>query len=316
MPAPSELAALAAAAAASLCSEDTSGCGVAPGVRIVRAAALLADVCGGGGGAAADAFDGAGVFDAVLRAAQDGSDPLTQMVLLEAVPALAAAPAGRRALARSGLLGADALLECAVASAMHAGCDFLYADERRIDPADGEMKAFFKPDWSPDLQLSTNYIGCIWFAKAALYAACAPFDEAEGEYGMALRLTERAQRIVHIPLVLAERATKTLDTAAAERQALRMAAKRRGLRGTVETGCIPGVYRLRRRVPQNGAAVIGPGKGRIPGMVSIIIPTAATRGLIKICLESIRTHSSWRNFEFICLDNISDDNKEWKYFHP
>jgi len=211
-------------------------------------------------------------------------------------------------------LGADALLECAVASAMHAGCDFLYADERRIDPADGEMKAFFKPDWSPDLQLSTNYIGCIWFAKAALYAACAPFDEAEGEYGKALRLTERAQRIVHIPLVLAERATKTLDTAAAERQALRMAAKRRGLRGTVETGCIPGVYRLRRRVPQNGAAVRGPGKGRIPGMVSIIIPTAATRGLIKICLESIRTHSSWRNFEFICLDNISDDNKEWKYF--
>ena len=73
-------------------------------------------------------------------------------------------------LAPGDQLGADALLELAVESALDRRADFFYADERRVDPADGAVRAFFKPDFAPDLLLSTNYIGRPWVATAALLA--------------------------------------------------------------------------------------------------------------------------------------------------
>ena len=36
-----------------------------------------------------------------------------------------------------------------------------------------EREPFFKPDFSPDLLLSTNYIGRPWFASTALLAEAA-----------------------------------------------------------------------------------------------------------------------------------------------
>ncbi len=201
-------------------------------------------------------------------------------------------------LTAGDLLSADALMELAVATSVWRGADFLYADERRIDPSDNEMKAFFKPDWAPDLLLSTNYIGRIWVARGDLLAR-ADLTEYRCEYGLVLALTEQAQRIAHVPKVLCERRSKVLDQVPEERAALRAALKRRGIRGAVEPGCIPGTHRVRRRVA-------------VKGLVSIIITTVATRGLIKICLDSIRAHSTYRNFEFICLDNIAEANIEWK----
>src|SRR3954452_15315246 len=65
-------------------------------------------------------------------------------------------------------LGCDALLQMALATAMHEDADFLYSDERRLNPATGLVEAFFKPQWSPDLMLSTNYVGRLWCARASL----------------------------------------------------------------------------------------------------------------------------------------------------
>src|SRR5205823_14891901 len=65
-------------------------------------------------------------------------------------------------------LGCDAFLELALATAIHADCDFIYSDERRRNPASDAVDAFFKPQWSPDLILSTNYVGRLWCARADL----------------------------------------------------------------------------------------------------------------------------------------------------
>jgi hypothetical protein len=71
-------------------------------------------------------------------------------------------------LAPGDELGCDALLEFALASGFAREADLLYSDERRADPVDGRATAFFKPRWSPDLLLSTNYIGRAWCAKSEL----------------------------------------------------------------------------------------------------------------------------------------------------
>ena len=65
-------------------------------------------------------------------------------------------------------LAVDAFAEIALAGGLHREADFLYADEARVSPASREREPFFKPDFSPDLLLSTNYIGRPWFAAAAL----------------------------------------------------------------------------------------------------------------------------------------------------
>lgn len=201
-------------------------------------------------------------------------------------------------------LGEDALLELAVASALDRAADFLYADERRTDPADGEQRAFFKPDFAPDLLLGTNYIGRPWVATAALLARIGATlgDLARhGEYDLVLRLTEQAGAIRHVPQVLAARGARALDPPGTERRALARALARRGMAGEVLPGCITGTFRIRRP----------PAAGR----VSVIIPTAATRGLVRTAIESIRAHTARDRIEIIVIDNIEPDTPDaahWK----
>ena len=222
---------------------------------------------------------------------------------------LAAASAGPRllgVLTHGDLLGEDALLELSIEAAGAERPDLLYGDERRIDPADGRVRAFFKPDWSPDLLLSTNYIGRPWAASPDLLGRAAVLLgdlERHGEYDIALRLAEQARRIAHVPKVLCARGARALDTPAAERRALQRALGRRGIAAEIETGCIGGTWRVQRT------------RADAP-LVSIIIPTIATRGLIKTAIGSIRERSTYRNFEIVCLDNIREgetaDGADWK----
>ena len=82
-------------------------------------------------------------------------------------------------------LSCDALLQFALASGLHRNADMLYADEVRLSPASREREPFFKPDFSPDLLLSTNYIGRPWFASTALL----------GRSGVTLRDVLRDRRV-------------------------------------------------------------------------------------------------------------------------
>jgi ADP-heptose:LPS heptosyltransferase/GT2 family glycosyltransferase len=199
-------------------------------------------------------------------------------------------------------LGCDALLELAVATGTNRDADFVYSDERRIDPVTQLVEPFFKPDWSPDLLLSINYIGRLWCATMQLLQrAGATLDEliAGGEYDLVLRCTELARGIAHLPLVLCERSLTPLDDDRSERSALERAMIRRGISGRIDAGCAPGLYRLKREV-QSGA------------LVSIIIPTRAARGLIKGCIDTLRRITAYRNFEIICVENIPARERRWK----
>jgi ADP-heptose:LPS heptosyltransferase/GT2 family glycosyltransferase len=200
------------------------------------------------------------------------------------------------------LLGPDALLEAALASGLDRGAELLYGDERRAEPVSGRVAPFFKPDWSPDLLLSTNYIGRPWFAAAGLVARAgltAPGLRRQGEWDAVLRLAEQAGGIRHIPRLLAERDEAEPDTVAQERAALKRAIARRGIAARVEPGCLPHVHRLRRAV-------------QTTGLVSIIIPTRASRGLVKTTIETIRANTRYPRIEIVAIDNIPETDRRWK----
>ncbi len=190
-------------------------------------------------------------------------------------------------------LGPDALMQMAIESGLHPNADFIYSDELRPDPVSGELKAYFKPDWSPDLLLSTNYIGRFWVATPALLGrAGIELDGAErpGDYDTVLRLTRAAGWIAHVPMALCERSSPALEDEQSERTALARAAEATGVAAEVLAGCAPGIYRLRRAL-------------RTTGLVSILIPTCGARDSIKTCIASIRGVTAWRNFEIVCVEN-------------
>ena len=197
------------------------------------------------------------------------------------------------------VLACDALLEFALRAA-NGGVDFLYADERRTNPASQRTEAFFKPGWSPDLLLSANYIGRPWCARAEVFrkAKLSAAPKYRGQYDCVLRCTEQANLVERVPKVLCERAPLG-ETPASEMQALARTSKRRSCDSVVSPGRVRDTYRLRPRRPPEG-------------LVSIIIPTCGARGLVKTCVESIRARSTYRNFEIICVDNIFDEQSEWK----
>jgi hypothetical protein len=164
------------------------------------------------------------------------------------------------------------------------------------------MQPRLKPDWSPDMLLSTNYIGRIWCASRALVekAGITPDELSEhGEYDAVLRLTEHARVIGHLPLVLCERSESRLDSSEAERRALERAIYRSSLQAEVLPGRSAGSWRVRRAV-------------RTTSLVSIIIPTCAARGLIATTISTIREKTGYPYIEIVCIDNISPEEQGWK----
>jgi ADP-heptose:LPS heptosyltransferase/GT2 family glycosyltransferase len=196
--------------------------------------------------------------------------------------------------------GCDALAEAALAMAMH-GAELVYADDSRISSVSNEREAFFKPDFSPDLLLSTNYIGRAWFATGALMqrAGITPAGLAlSGEYDAVLRCTEQTGVIHHVPKLLMHCGAEFPD-ADRDRAALLATAERRGFPAEVLAGCAPGIYRLRRRTPAKGK-------------VSIIIPTCAAHGHIGNCIRGLRERTAYSHYEIVCIDNVPDSEPYWK----
>jgi ADP-heptose:LPS heptosyltransferase/GT2 family glycosyltransferase len=199
-------------------------------------------------------------------------------------------------------LGCDALIEIALASGQVSGTDFFYADEVRISPTSHEMEPFCKPDFSPDLLLSTNYIGRPWFTTPEVLARAEVTPRAllrDAEYDIVLRCTEQSAAVRHVAKLLCRRGGEALDSPSAARAALRRAATRRSIRAEVQETPIASTFRFRRLT-------------RATGKVSIIIPTCAAHEHIETCVRTLRNQTTYRNFEIICIDNIPAHQVGWK----
>ncbi len=199
-------------------------------------------------------------------------------------------------------LGADALIEFALARRLRPAADFLYADETRLSVVTQEREPFFKPDFSPDLLLSTNYIGRPWVADASVInrLLVAPADLAStGEYDLVLRATEAAGNVHHIPKILCARGPAALDSDETGMEALTRAVKRRGIVADVLPTPVAGTWRVRRALTSTPK-------------VSIVIPTCAAHGYIETCIETLRATTRYPNFEIIVIDNIPVSQMAWK----
>jgi ADP-heptose:LPS heptosyltransferase/GT2 family glycosyltransferase len=236
----------------------------------------------------------AGAAEAARAAGVELSLFTGEQALADAAARLLEGEAGRpfvMVLRAGDRLGADALLEFALDIATRPEEDFHYADDAR-------PQEFLKPEWSPDLLLSMNYIGRAWCASLDCARRAGLSLTGFGDYDAVLRLTEAAREIGRAPLTLLETGPAG-DAPEAEIAALKAAMARRGLRGGVRATAAPGVYRLRRQVATKG-------------LVSIVIPTIARGGFLDKCLASLKEKTWYDRFEIVLVDNIADPDSPEK----
>ncbi len=103
------------------------------------------------------------------------------------------------------LLPPFALYEMARALIAEPAGDIFYSDEDRLTSRGGRQRPFFKPEWNPELLLSYMYLGHLTAYRRALVERVGSFRkefDLSQDYDFALRATEVARRIVHVPHVL------------------------------------------------------------------------------------------------------------------
>ncbi len=214
------------------------------------------------------------------------------------------------------LLTIDALAEVALYLAEHTTTDVLYSDDDKIDSDGKRFAPQFKPDWSPELLLSYMYISHLFVVRRTLFEAVNGFRqgfEGSQDYDLALRVTERARSIAHLPYVLYHWRVLPGSTATsgdakpasfeAGRRAVAEAFARRGVEVTVfrPDWAIKGAM----GVFWHNFSDEGPS-------VSIIIPTKNQKEIFKRCVDSL-TKTTYRNFEMVIIDNGSDDQDTLSY---
>ena len=102
-------------------------------------------------------------------------------------------------------LAPDALLHYVRRLQQYPETDIFYSDEDKIDADDRRYDPQFKPDWSPELFLSYNYVNHFTCMRRALFERAGKFRpgfEGGQDYDLLLRATELTDRIHHVPRVL------------------------------------------------------------------------------------------------------------------
>ena len=201
----------------------------------------------------------------------------------------------------------DALYEVVARLNERSGIDYIYSDEDKRDETGALVEPYFKPDWSPDLLMSQNYLNHLSVIRRALLEEVGPFRagyDGSQDYDLFLRVTEAAREIVHIPRPLYTWRKVAGSAAASEeakpyayvaaKKALEAALERRGLSGEVLDGATAGHYRVRYDIAG------GP-------KVSIVIPTKDRVDLLRRAIDSARARTAYRNLEFVIVDNGSSD---------
>ena len=205
------------------------------------------------------------------------------------------------------VLAPDALYWVVRRLELDGDVDVLYSDEDKLDEQGDRVEPYFKPDWSPDYLLSLNYVTHLLIVRRRLLDEVGGlregFDGAQ-DYDLLLRLTERTDRIAHLPAPLyswrkvdgstsADIHAKPAAHRASER-ALDEAIVRRGLSAVREEGIQPTWHRLRYRVAD-------------PPTVSVVIPTRDRVDLLEPCIERVRSTNAGLPIEFVIVDNESRD---------
>lgn len=199
---------------------------------------------------------------------------------------------------------------------LYKNAQLIYSDEDKIDEQGERHAPYFKPAWNYDLFLSQNCFSHLGLIKRELALSIGGFRkgfEGSQDHDLILRAIEQVteEQIIHIPKVLyhwrvhAESTAKSSNSkpyaALAGERAISEHLQRMGRTGKVTFEGYG--YRVQYDLPAKQP------------LVSLIIPTRNGLHLLRQCLESIIQKTTYKNYEFIIVDNGSDDSATLEYLN-
>ena len=202
------------------------------------------------------------------------------------------------------LLDSSALSQFVLKFNKNKEYDILYSDNDIVE--DGiRQNPFFKPDWSPYLQHSMNYISSLCLIKKELFEKIsleAKYLDCM-EYDVLLKCVEKSDKIFHIPLPLCsvQGQNNSKYYSHLQKLSLKHHLKRMNVFAKVEDGIVKNTFRIHYELEEKPK-------------VSIIIPTKDNLSAIKRCIESIKNKTHYENVEIIIVDNASDKKEVTDYY--
>ncbi len=190
---------------------------------------------------------------------------------------------------------------------INQGYTFIYSDEDKMEMDGTLCDPHFKPDFSPDMINSQNYISHFTVIKKEHINKVNGFTiglEGSQDYDLYLKIFDMCEdvKIAHIPKVLYHWRKIPGSTASgfneksyaqeSGRKALENSIKRKNIDAIVSSEN-PGIYKV-------NYTVIGEPK------VSIIIPFKDAKQLLTLSVESVLNKTSYDNFEIIGISNNSE----------
>lgn len=211
-------------------------------------------------------------------------------------------------------LSPDALYENVSLLNRQPDADMIYSDEDKLNLQGGRCEPYFKPDWAPDFFSSSMYTCHLGVYRTALIKQIGGFrKEFDGaqDWDLVLRLSEKSNKIYHIPKILyhwrqTENSTAlSLDTKDYAKEVQIKAVSehfnRLNIKAEVTEGLAGNLLRVRRVLS-------------VKPKVTIIIPTRDKVELLKTCVSSIQKLSTYENYEILIVDNNSTEPETLKYF--
>ena len=195
--------------------------------------------------------------------------------------------------------------------------DFIYTDEDKyLDSTKKFVDPHFKSDFNMDLLCNVNYICHFLCVKKSLIDKVGvlrkEFDGAQ-DFDFVLRLSEATtpDNIYHIPRILYHWRMHELSTAEnpeskmyafeAGKRAVQAHYDRLKIAAKVTMGEGLGLYRTQFEV-------IG------EPLISILIPNKDHIDDLKRCIDSIEKKSSYKNYEYIIIENNSTEKETFEYY--
>jgi len=214
----------------------------------------------------------------------------------------------------------------------HSKVQLIYPNHDIINLRVKRSKPFFKPSFSPDLLYCQNYFGELIFFDKKLLLKVGGWDEnfdLAHHYELALRCVQQlmgqknssllpireCSPIYHTTHFLSHQASDSLKTSNKriltakttqlqrlnheERKALQKNIGHRAYIAQIK----PRLFRPLWQLP------------KLKPLVSILIPTHNGLGVLRTCIESITSKTTYPNYEILIIDNRSTDTKTLQYLN-
>lgn len=179
--------------------------------------------------------------------------------------------------------------------------EIIYSDEDVL-AKDGQSRQmpFFKPDWSPELLLSVNYLANAVFRRDVIHAAAQASPDFEDTV---YRCAQGSACTIHVPKILMHRREKD---------------------GNIRTGFPPQVATIRAQLERQELAEVSI-QTREDGIihatwsfqkkpVSIIILTRDRVGHLKRCVQSLLKRTNYPDYEILLVENNSQEPETHAYY--